>query len=237
MRRRHARGRGVRLARTYRCGGERVGGHIEQPQRGLSKVGSFDAEVAVLGLPLLDTVGLALLRRVGNTRPFRRPPEDVDTLLGIRESARFAAVGPDEIDLLLLTPVGEEGDPVAVRGPPRGATASRGGAGELEWCRALAGQPDLGVVAIVLPVRGPNRERDRTPVRRESDGAEGAKGQHVFERWPGPRRLGDAQYRQQQGGDGRGGDSHGRQVPCATAGTKVSNPWGGNVSVLPCSAL
>src|SRR5260370_38754696 len=97
MRRRHARRRAVRLARTYRCGGERLGGHIEQPQSGLSKVGSFDAEGAVLGLPLLDTIGLALLRRVSNTRPFRRPPGDVGTPLGIGEARPFPALRPAEM--------------------------------------------------------------------------------------------------------------------------------------------
>ena len=145
----------------------------------------FDRVRAVFLLALLALLALGLTLREGDAPAVRRPLEAAHALVNFGESPRLAAVRSYQVDLPLVATGRPERQPAAVRRPLGAPAAPVRGARELERLPTLAHQPDLGVVAVLVPVRGAHGECDRAAVRGYRGAADVVQTEDVLERRAG----------------------------------------------------
>src|SRR6185436_4870880 len=125
-----------------------IGADVEHPQVREPILGVLNGVLA----ELLDAVLLFLRDRIRrgerDARAVGRPLEIRDAFLEVGERLRFAPRGTRQVDLPLRASIGEEGDRLAVRRPPRGIAALLLGPRQLERRLVLPRKPELGVVSV-----------------------------------------------------------------------------------------
>ena len=114
--------------------------------------GPFDAKGAIAFLRGFGGLVVGIVLCKGYLLAVGAPGEAIDAFFFFCDGKGLAAVNGDDIDLGLVTAVGEEGDPFAVRAPLRRIAAAPGRAGQLVGGHSFAGDPDLRVITVLLPI-------------------------------------------------------------------------------------
>src|SRR6187399_2372203 len=80
------------------------------------------------------------------------PLKGAHALLFFRYGPGFAAIGAHHINLILVSAIGKESDPLSIRREGRRGAAVLRIEGELERRLSIFAEPNLHVIAIVIPV-------------------------------------------------------------------------------------
>ena len=159
-------------------------------------IGIFYRVLAICFLELLAVLGLLLGDGHSHHRSVGRPFEARDAILDQRQRPCLAAVGRDQPYLAIVAPIGEKGDPSAIRRPARTRGAASVSPRQLVWFLTLACQPDLAIESVVLPIGRRHRVQHCASIRRYLRAAGGLKGENLFEVRPtgfdrvgGPSRI------------------------------------------------